>query len=265
MSYNATNDELFLADRNNKVVRAVRLSDNPSDLHDVHRVPSGTVTSVCHMSVSDTLLVCTSEQNKRWLVALSRSGSWWREAQRVEIETEVTEPMISCALNDSRVLVGQYSAKYLELFRIENGPRIAHVQHIALSEEYTYFFAKETYESGVLVAMSYSHKNEVRVHRLSGDTLEEIARTRVKNPRELEWLSDRVIATELHQEVPPNGANSVTELEVVDTQLDRSSQLFAPDEGFYVQRWCALNDGLAITNEYTKDILIYKFQAQQAI
>ena len=57
MSYNSARDELFLADLNNRVVRAMRVRDNAGDLRDVYRAPhdrssfSG-VRSVCHMSDS---------------------------------------------------------------------------------------------------------------------------------------------------------------------------------------------------------------------
>ena len=54
------------------------------------------------MSDSDTLLVCSSKEVPDWkyanrLVALSRNGSEWREAQRVQ--TDGGE--MCCALSDS--------------------------------------------------------------------------------------------------------------------------------------------------------------------
>ena len=42
MSYNSARDELFLADANNKVVRAMRVRDNAGDLRDVYRAPHDT-------------------------------------------------------------------------------------------------------------------------------------------------------------------------------------------------------------------------------
>ena len=77
MSYNSARDELFLADHFNKVVRAMRVRDNAGDLRDVYRAPHDTskfVRSVCHMSDSDTLFVCSSEYGPDrkyayWLVA----------------------------------------------------------------------------------------------------------------------------------------------------------------------------------------------------
>ena len=93
MSYNSARDELFLADDNNKVVR---VRDTAGDLRDVYRAPHGTsptMWSVCHMSDSNTLLVCSWEVGPHWkiaywLVALSRNGSEWREAQRVQTDGE---------------------------------------------------------------------------------------------------------------------------------------------------------------------------------
>ena len=145
MSYNSARDELFLADFDNKVVRAMRVRDNAGDLRDVYRAPhdtSPTMWSVCHMSDSDTLLVCSYEhgsdgKNANWLVALSRNGSEWREAQRVQTDGA---GWISCALSDSRVLISLggnlLSSPYMSLFRVESGPRIARVHRIHVPEKY---------------------------------------------------------------------------------------------------------------------------------
>ena len=89
MSYNSARDELFFADKSNGVVRAIRVRDNDCNLRDVCRVVPKHVWSVCHMSDSDTLLVCTGKyRGNKWLVALSRNGSGWREAQRVQTDGE---------------------------------------------------------------------------------------------------------------------------------------------------------------------------------
>ena len=140
MSYNSARDELFLADHDNNVVRAMRVRDNGGHLRDVYRAPHDTspiIRSVCHMSDSDTLLVCSTERGPdgkkaKWLVALSRNGSEWREAHRVQ-----TDGMgwISCALSDSRVLIGDAASTYMELFRVESGPRIARVHRIHVPEK----------------------------------------------------------------------------------------------------------------------------------
>ena len=91
MSYNSARDELFLAVYGNGVVRVMRVRDNAGDLRDVYRAPHDTspfILSVCHMSDSDTLFVCSYEdgpdgKTANWLVALSRNGSEWRETHRV--------------------------------------------------------------------------------------------------------------------------------------------------------------------------------------
>ena len=98
-------DELFLADDDNKVARAMRVRDNTGDLRDVYIAQHDTsqrVWSVCHMSVSDTLLVFKRNRagqdvagNAKWLVPLRRNGSEWREAQCVQTDGF---GLISCAL-----------------------------------------------------------------------------------------------------------------------------------------------------------------------
>ena len=96
MCYNSARDELFLADYDNRVVRTIRLHDNAGDLRDVYRGTAEDSTpvvySVCHMSDSDSLLVCSREhwQNEwaYWLVLLSREGSEWRETHRVQTAAE---------------------------------------------------------------------------------------------------------------------------------------------------------------------------------
>ena len=136
MSYNSARDELFLADYDNNVVR---VRDNAGDLRDVYRATHDTspdVVSVCHMSDSDTLLVCSGEYGPdrkyaKWMLALSRNGNDWRETHRVQTDGI---GHISCALSDSRVLIGEWNSMYMELFRVERklfrSPRIAHLQRI---------------------------------------------------------------------------------------------------------------------------------------
>ena len=257
MSYNSARDELFLADFDNRVVRAMRVRDNAGDLRDVYRAPHDTplyggVKSVCHMSDSDTLLVCLSENNKWWLVALSRNGSEWREAQRV---VTVLEGRISCALSDSRVLIGQHNSTYMELFCMESGPRIARVHRIHVPEQYAYFSA--TCGSHTLVAMTYQSPDQsVRVHRLRGDRLEELARIQLKGPTRLLCLADRLCVADYDSE---KKSDAVIELEVSDTQLERRRELIATSENISVRRLCAVNDGVAIFDANSKDILHYSF------
>ena len=258
MSYNSAHDELFIADQDNKVVRAMRVRDNAGDLRDVYRAPPTikSLWSVCHMSDSDTLLVCSRENGPdqkvaKWLVALSRNDSEWREAQRVQ-----TDGMgkISSALSDSRVLIGQWQSTYMELFRVESGPRIARVYRIHVPEEFRWFSA--TCGRDTLVAMSYPLRDKsVRVHRLRGDRLEELARIQLKKPYYLVWLADRLLVAEYDTE---KKSHAVIELEVSDTRLERRRELIATSENIIVHRLCAVNDGLAIFDKHN-DILHYSF------
>ena len=262
MSYNSAHDELFLADWNNKVVRAMRVRDNAGDLRDVYRAPHDTspiLLSVCHMSDSDTLLVSSLEKGSdgkiaQWLVALSRNGSEWREAQRVQTEGK---GWISCALSDSRVLIGDDDSTYMELFRVESGPCIARVHRIHVPEKYEWFSA--TCGSDTLVAMSYTSyfsDKSVRVHRLRGDRLEELARIQLKEPHKLLWLVDRLLVADYDSE---KQSHAVIELEVSDTRLERRRELIATSENINVHRLCAVNDGFAIFDNKTNDILHYSF------
>ena len=265
MSYNSARDELFLADFANEVLRAMRVRDNVGDLRDVYRAPHDTspyIYSVCHMSDSDTLLVCWSEygpdrKRANWLVALSRNGSEWREAQRVQTDGQ---GVISCALSDSRVLIGEDDSTYMELFHVKRGPRIARVHRIHVPEKYRWFSA--TCGSDTLVAMSYPNEyiptadNSVRVHRLRGDRLEELARIQLKSPRYLLWLADRLLVADSDEE---KQSHAVIELEVSDTRLERRRELIATSENIRVQRLCAVNDGLAIFDYNTRDIKHYLF------
>ena len=144
------------------------------------------------MSDSNTLLVCSGDY---WLVALSRNGSEWREAQLVQTDGDGD---ISCALSDSRVLFGENFSTYMKLFRVESGPRIARVHRIHVPEQYHSFSV--TCGSNTLVAMFYPNipnyipngDNSVRVHRLRGDRLEELARIQLKRVKKILRLADQI-------------------------------------------------------------------------
>ena len=264
MSYSAR-DELFLADRGNKVVRVMRVRDNVGDLRDVYRGPNDTsanVYSVCYMSDSDTLLVCSGEDGPdrkyvNWLVALIRNGSEWREAHRVQTDfrRSARTGWIDCALSDSRVLIGQHNTTYMELFSVEIGPHIARVHRIHVPEEYYWFSA--TCSSDTLVAMSYPFLDQsVRVYRLRGDRLEELARIQLKWPNKLLWVDDRLLVADLDND---KKSHAIIELEVSDTRLECRRELIATCENLNVNRLCAVNDGLAIFDYNSKDILHYSF------
>ena len=184
------------------------------------------------------------------LVALSRNDSEWREAQRVQTDGW---GQISCALSDSRVLIGSGYDLYLELFRVESGPRIARVHRIHVPEEYLWFSA--TCGSDTLVAMSY-FDSSVRVHRLRGDRLEQLARIQLKYPFIVLWLPDRLLVADYDSE---KNSHAVIELEVSDTRLERRRELIATSENINVLRLCAVNDRVAIFDYNSKDILHYSF------
>ena len=261
MSYNSAHDELFLADYCNNVVRAVRVRDNAGDLRDVYRAPqynSSCIQNVCHINDSDTLLVFSYEYRfyykcVNWLVALSRNDSDWLEAQRVQTQKN---GWISCALSDSRVLIGERMSMYMELFHVESGPRIARIHCIHVPETYEWFSA--TSGSDTLVAMTYSkypnQNNSVSVHRLRGDRLEELARIQLKWPTTLLLLADRLLVTEYDSE---KKSYAVIELEVSHTRLKRRRELIDTSDNIRVRRLCAVNDGLAIFDSKSKDILHY--------
>ena len=212
------------------------------------------------MSDSNTLLVCLDEfwKNAGWLVALSRNDSEWHETHR--LQTDSSGEFI-CALSDSRVLIGRGDIQYMELFRVESGPRIARLHRIHVTEQYCNFSATRT--SDTLVAMSYpkddfrpNADNSVRLHRLRGDRLEELARIQLKQPYELLWLADRLLVTDRDRE---KKAYAVIELEVSDTRLERRRELIATSEKIDVFILCAVNDELAIFDYNSSDTLLYSF------
>ena len=99
----------------------------------------------------------------------------------------------------------------------------------------------------------------MRLHRLRGDRLEELARIQLKNPYTLLWLADRLLVADRDSENEPD---AVIELEVSDTRLERCRELIATSENIRVQRLCAVNDELAIFDYNSKGILLYSFANQ---
>lgn len=96
--------------------------------------------------------------------------------------------------------------------------------------------------------MSYSSIDELRVYRQRGDRLEELTRTQLQRPEEVLWIADRLLVTE---------QNAVAELEVSGTRLERRSKVFTSEERIHVSMWCAVENGLAIFDGYSKNILYY--------
>ena len=189
-----------------------------------------------------------------WLVALSRNGSEWRQTHRVQTDGEGN---ISCVLSDSRVLIGNggdiLNSPYMELFRVESGPRIGRLHRIHVPEEYRWFSATCTRDT--FVAMSYTNSDKsVRLHLLRGDLLEELARIQLKHPTQLLWLADRLLVADFDKE---KKAHAVIELEVSDTRLERRRELIDTSENIRDGRLCAVNDGVAIFN--SREILLFSF------
>ena len=265
MSHNSHRDELFLVECMEDysiLLRTISLHSNSGDLQDVFTITErGTkpdVRSVCHMSDSVSLLVCYTEyprnvetvivdRAQHWLVALSRRGNEWRETPCVQTERV---GLMCCALADSRVLVGEWRSKYLEMFRVENGPRIAHVHRISVPEEYKRFTAICINE--VLIAMSFEKSQTIRVHRLDCDKLVELSRIQVNQPCDVLWLADRFFVTEWNAD---QKSHSVLELKLRDGLLEQSRELIHNSDSINVFQWCAVNNGLAIYDDNKKELL----------
>ena len=102
--------------------------------------------------------------------------------------------------------------------------------------------------------MCYVNNKSVRVHRLSGDRLEELARIQLKQPSYFLCLADRLIADYDDEKK----SHAVIELKVSDTRLKRRRELISTSENIYVSRLCTVNDGLAILDQ-NEDILHCSF------
>ena len=86
-----------------------------------------------------------------------------------------------------------------------------------MPEEYLWFSA--TCGSLTLVAMSHPFIDQsVRVHRLSSERLEGLARIQLKRPERLLWLADRLLVADFDENMK---SDAVIELEVSDTRLER--------------------------------------------
>lgn len=266
MSYASVRDELFFADIENHVVRMIHLRGNESDLRDVYRAEAGNVISVDYLKELDAVLVGSYELNMHWLTALTRSGNHWRVAHRALIQAPGGLPLIANMLSGSRVLIGQQNSTYLELIRVDSGPRITRLHQIK-TKQYMSFASQER---GVdwLVAMSFMYENTVRMYRLRDgfEKLEELERIPIEAlPYRLVWLGSRLLVTAYDLKSKYNSRelnkfhNIVIELEGSDTGLKRR-QLIGSDELILVYSWCAVNNGIAIFDgHYSKDILHYEY------
>ena len=66
MSYNSARDELFLADFENEVVRAMRVYDNAGDLRDVYRAPHDTSPFIWSVRATRTHCSCVRATTFWW-------------------------------------------------------------------------------------------------------------------------------------------------------------------------------------------------------
>ena len=254
MSYNSARDELFLADKYNRVVRTTHLRENSGPLLDVYlgspHDTSPNVYSVCYMKGPDMLLVCSGEKGPNnkladWLVGLCRNGDKWREEQRVQT---AGKGLLCCVLSDLRVLVGNAdynSSKYMELFQVvysKSRLSILLIHLILVPEEYRWFSAMSDNANETLVAMSF-YDQTVRVHRLLGNRLDIFASIMLIDPNSVLWLGNRLIVSELYYETKVYG---VIELVVKGTLLEPRNELIDSKARICVRSWCEVSDGLAI-------------------
>ena len=259
MSYNSARDELFFADHGNHVVKVMHLHDNLGDLRTVYKgskfCKSPCLINVCYISVLDTLLLCTYETGPdrtfaKWLVALTRIATEWHEAMRLKIDIEATKSFV---LSNSRVLIGGTNSSNINLFSVKRGPSIKHDRCIQVPEEYAYNSVTETSSNETLVAMSYRTAQSVRVYRLQGNSLVELARIQCNNPCDLLWLNGRLLVTELHGD-----SHEIIELEMIDTKLKRRSKLLDVSSHIRVWKWqSVMKSGLVLIDLNTMDLLHY--------
>lgn len=167
MSYKSTTDELFIVEKEKGVLRAISLRNNNQATR---------VLGVCYMSDLDKLLVFVSERNKRQLVVMSCVNRKWRKTQTLPIDAPNENAMISSALKNSKVLIGQFTeSEYMELFNAENGKIIKRLNRIKITELYSFFSATSNgprFTDETLVAISYYQQD------LPGD-VKEIGRAHV--------------------------------------------------------------------------------------
>ena len=256
MCYNSASDELFFADQNNRVVRVISLKDSNGHLRDVYKVgkhdKSPLVYNVCYLSDSDTLLVCSNEKGANnyagyWLVALRRSGNEWHETERLQTEVQGLQ---CCAMSDSRVIIGADGK--LELYCVQSS--IVLITRIEWTEDSGYFNLFSA--SGSDVAILYSDES-VRLHRLCSERLEEPARIQWKSlDVYLLWQSDLLFATEYYEDTK---SHAVFELVVNGSRLERRDELLSRYDNIRVSSWCAVDNGVAIINCNTQELLHYHY------
>ena len=261
MYYNSHRDELFYVDNADyQTVRSIRFHvapavDNRRGLVNVYKNSSllHPVHYMEYMRDTDTLLLLLS--GSKHLVVLTRSGEGrsndeWREANRLLIKEGYYK--ICCALSDSRVLFGRPDLDYMELFRVESGPRITHVHRIYLPESYSNFVATGAGET--LVAMAY--KESVSVNHLCGDHLKEISRIQSSDCCNVLSLGDRLLVSESNAST---NSHVIVELVLNGTILERRRELDLTRAHTELECWCAVGNELAIYDSNSQQLVLYSF------
>lgn len=264
ISYNSARGELFFVDKNNRVVRSASIWSTDPHLCDVYRGTTDgrppLLQSVCYMPDSDTLLVFSEEHlpdgaAANWMLALRRRKNKWREEHRVKINGKGD---MSCSLNNSRVLIGEWNSTFMELFRVASAARISSVHRIRVPEKYTRFSA--TVCEDILVAMSYWNtgisEDSVCLYKLCDDRLEERSRIQLNSLFHLQWVAGRLLASEWYEETR---SNAFVELKVSGTRLVRYRELLHHNARIDVGNWCAADNWLALFDLCTKELLVYSF------
>ena len=182
----------------------------------------------------------------------------------MRLQTDMPELLLRLllisALSDSRVLIGQSDSTYLELLRVEvavdaeSGARIAPVRLLHVTEQYIHFCAS-TCGSDTLVAMSLGRTSRCgcRDCATTGASRNSRAHNWSGHGRLL-WRADRLLVTEWNAATK---SHSVSEFEVSGSRIERRRQLIAADERIDVRSWCAVDDGLAIVDGKSGDLLHY--------
>ena len=150
------------------------------------------------------------------------------------------------------MLFGDFYSLYLELFRVQKGPRVVRVHNIHVTESYLCFSATCASRGNggdIQVAMFYGDQT-VRVYRLVDDQLEELTRIRLEKPFRLLWVAARLL-------VGAREPGGVIELEMRGNQLERCGELISDTSDISVYSWCPLDDGLAMFNKVSNMLLLY--------
>ena len=288
MCYNSLRDELFFVDYGDTLVRSTRLRKRwPKTVNLVDRNELPRMNSVCYISDSDTLALvteswdsgshhvvfltrigdgCSSNEDKRSSNNddgrssnddyVRRTNEEWRKADVQLIGS------ICCAVSDSRLLIGSKKVTYMELFRVESGPRVTLLNRIDVPEIY-FDFSVSSSSGEELVAVFY--KDSVCVNRLCRDRLEEISRIQLNYWRSSHasgnvlWLGARLLVTE-NIDSDDDDLHFVVELEMKGTRLERRRELLDLNYArIYFHCWCAVGNELAIYDGNMNDLVLFSF------